>query len=504
MQQLTLEEKIGQLFMGGFQGSQPTEEFIRLIENRKLGNVILFSHNIENKKQTVQLNGRLTQLIEENTGIRPLISLDEEGGAVSRLPSDCAIMPSAKAQARLGDRELIRKGARIVAEECLALGFNFNLAPVLDIHTNRQNPGIGTRSYGDTAEQVADIAGEITEEYLKAGMMCCGKHFPGSGDVLLDSHLDLPTLNADWPTLEKRELAAFSGVIRRGLPAIMISHMLVPAIEEEHIPCTISTKAITGVLREKLHFDGLIMSDCLEMNAIKDFYGIERSAVAALNAGMDLLCISHTPAYIESSIQEIYRALENGKLTEERIDRAVGHILEAKSKYVGRGRLDPELAITAERLAFADGFFRRTILLEKGEQPFALGENPLFAGVENLGLTAIDNPDKRDFARSLKGRLGGTAVTLSREPSETDIAAVRKAFEGKTALVLGTFNGHLSEGQKKLIALAGKFPGPVCHVALRNPYDIEYSSGRCTKIALYEYTERALRLAAEMLTAAHC
>lgn len=495
----TLEENIGQLFLGGFPGTEITDEFLRLIEKRKLGNVILFSHNIIDKEQVFRLNDRLKQFIRESTKIEPFIALDEEGGAVSRLPAGCAVMPSARAQAKLGDPEKIRKGAAITAAQCLALGFNLNLAPVLDINTSRRNPGIGTRSYGETARQVTELAGVVVDQYRKSGLMCCGKHFPGAGDVSADSHLDLPVLDIDYETLESRELKAFSGLIERELPAIMISHIVVPAIEQAQIPCTISQNVVNGLLRGKMHYRGLIVSDCLEMNAIKDFYGIEKSAVNALNAGIDLICISHTPAYIESSIQEIYRALEDGRLTEERIDDAAARIREAKRVYAQANGMNLQSAVLPDMLDFAEQFFLQTIYCEEGEEPFGLGASPLFVGVENRQLTAIYNKEKVDFAQSLKGRLGGTAVTLCTEPSPQELAGVREAFHRKSALVLGTFNGHLSKGQRQLIDLAGEFLGPVCHIALRDPYDLKYSSRKFAKIALYEYTERSLRAAAGIL-----
>lgn len=496
MKNMTLEEKIGQLFLGGFPGTKITEEFLTLIKKRKLGNVILFSHNIESKSQVYQLNRELKKIIEDNTGITPFIALDEEGGQVSRLPSDCAVVPSAMAQSNYNDMEKIKEGARIVVKECKALGFNFNLSPVLDINSNKLSPGIGTRSYGKTSERVSEVAGVILKQYLKDNFLCCGKHFPGDGEATKDTHLDQSVMAVDMDTLWERELVPFKNMIEQGLPSIMVGHCIVPVIDDK--PCTVSKKAITGLLREKLKFNGIIVTDCLEMNAIKDYYGIENGTVAALIAGADLICISHTPAYIENSIQKIYEALEKGWLTEERIDSAVERILKAKSRFYMTGEEDINNVVSDEEYKYVNDFFINTIERHPGVNPFIIGENPLFIGIENVHLTAIYNSEKIDFAKSLHSKFGGTEITLGLKPTDEDLRTIKDNFDGKTSLVLGTFNGHLSEGQKKLIELCMEFNGLVCHVALRNPYDLEYSDPKWTRIALYEYTERSLRALTDM------
>lgn len=165
---LTIEQKIGQLFVAGFPGLEPSEEFGKLIHEEKIGNVILFTHNINDKEQLVNLNRQLRRMILDETKVPPFISIDEEGGVVSRLPEGTAVVPSAMAQAAAGDENLVYQGARITGEELKYLGVNFNLAPVLDINSNSNNPVIGVRSYGQTGESVSNFASAVLQGYQDA------------------------------------------------------------------------------------------------------------------------------------------------------------------------------------------------------------------------------------------------------------------------------------------------------------------------------------------------
>ena len=246
LEQLSLEQKIGQLFVTGFPGTEPSEEFLRLVKEQKVGNVIFFTYNAKSRQQMAELTNFLFKTIMEETGIMPFITIDEEGGVVSRLPEGTAIMPSPMAQGNLGDEEMIRQGARIAGEQLLSLGVNFNLAPSLDINSNQQNPVIGVRSFGERAEQVCRFASAAIQGYSQAGIMCSGKHFPGHGDTETDSHLSLPVIHGTREELERRELLPFQKMIGEGLPAITIAHIRVPSMEPKEIPATMSRAIISA------------------------------------------------------------------------------------------------------------------------------------------------------------------------------------------------------------------------------------------------------------------
>lgn len=494
IEKMTLQEKIGQLFVSGFPGTEPSKEFIDMVRKQKLGNVILFSHNIQNRMQLTKLNHTLRELIEQETGILPFISIDEEGGVVSRLPKDCAVMPSAMAQAELGDYERIYQGAVITAKELKATGINFNLAPVLDINTNPQNPVIGVRSYGETPEMVSRAAKNVVKAYRDERMLCSGKHFPGHGDVTTDSHLGLPVLDVSETVLKERELIPFMDMIKEGIPCLTIAHMLVPALESEKIPCTMSKSVVTGFLRNTLGFKGMIISDCMEMNAVKEYYGVEKGVVGALAAGIDLIFISHTAELVETSIQEIYRALADGRLVEEQIDQAVRHILETKEKYLKKMSLKNQMEVErkVDPKRFAEEFLEDTISAKLEKKGFDMGSKPFFIGIQNTHTTQVSDGEMCDFAQVLCAKYGGNAMTLSPDPSDEECQKVRIQMRGKSLLMVGTLNGHLKEGQKRLLKMMEEFEGTVIHVALRNPYDLKWSNEKFCKIALYEYSERSL------------
>ncbi len=491
-----MEQKIGQLFVVGFPQERPSEEFMRLVREYRVGNVILFTHNISSRQQLSELTKFLFGEIRKETGVIPLISIDEEGGVVSRLPKDTAVMPTARAQAETGDGQAVRRAARIVGEELKALGINFNLAPVLDINSNRDNPVIGIRSFGETAEQVIRFGEMAARGYLDAGILCSGKHFPGHGDTEEDSHLALPAVRADRELMMQRELAPFAHLIRQGLPAVTVGHMVVPALEPARIPCTMSGKVVTGLLREQMGFQGLIISDCLEMAAIRDFYGISRGAVEALKAGIDLVFISHTASAAEEAVLAVREAVAAQELSMERIDEAVSHILAAKRRF-GECSWDEGHVGTREQTAFAEAFLARTIRPKQEDgQRFLPGGSPLFIGVEPGRVTLVcDGKGQKDFAHFMQENFGGDAVVCSDDPTEEEIREYVARAEGRTALIVGTLNAHLKPGQRRMLETLAGLGIPMAHVALGDPADLELLSGCQLRLSLYEYTVRAMEAA---------
>ena len=492
---MTLEQKIGQMFVGGFPGEEPSEEFIRLIEKRKLGNVILFSHNVKSIQQLAQLNAGLYERIEKETGVMPFITVDEEGGTVTRLPSDVAIMPSAMAQAAVGRMDWIKEGARIAGEQLKSLGINFNLAPILDINTNRNNPVIGVRSYGEDTKTVCVCAKEAVHGYKEVGILCSGKHFPGHGDTDTDSHLAVPILQKKLEELEKCELVPFCTMIEEKIPAITVSHMIVPALEENQIPCTMSRKVVTEYLREKLHFKGLAISDCMEMDAIKKYYGIENGVVAAVKAGMDLIFVSHTANVLEKSMEAVLCAVKSGEIQLEIIDQAVGRILKAKEK-LPAVKILPENVATPEQKKFAQNFLEVSIKPKDiaENQEFILGNFPLFVGIEPVRITGAvsERKGKWDFAGSLKETFGGRAISLPLKPDNKLVQEVIEIAKVSDSIVIGTLNAYLYPEQRLLLTELSHIGKNIAHIALGNPYDLEEKTSAVFKVPLYEYSERTV------------
>ena len=271
---MTVDIKIaaGQRLMAGLPGTELDPGFVSLVRECKVGNVILFRRNVKSAAQLERLCTSLRRLIVAETGFEPFIAIDQEGGVVSRFSPDMAITPGAMALAAAGGDAPYR-AARITAQQLRAAGVNFDLAPVLDVNSNPLNPVIGVRSFGDVPEEAAERALGFMRGLLDGGIMACGKHFPGHGDTDTDSHIGLPKVDKSREELEKCELLPFRRAIEAGIPAIMTSHVLFPAIEPEKLPATMSRRILTGLLREEMGFNRYTYSDCMEMDAVAKYYG---------------------------------------------------------------------------------------------------------------------------------------------------------------------------------------------------------------------------------------
>lgn len=492
---MDIKSKIGQLFIVGFNGKKPTDELINLIKEYKVGNIILFAENFSTKEELAKLTSFFRKTIKEATGINPLIGIDEEGGAVSRLPHDAAVMPSARAQANVGSKELLKKAAKIAGEELLSLGVNLNFAPVLDVNSNPKNPIIGVRSYGTTKEEVIKFAEPVIEGYKEAGILCCGKHFPGHGDTGKDSHVSLPFVEKTKEQMEECEIVPFKEMINKGLPAVMVAHIVVHSMESEKLPSTMSKSIITDCLRNELGFKGLVVTDCMEMDAIKEFYGIEKGAVGSIKAGADLVCISHTTKFAKAAVEALYKALESGEVSKERIDLAAEHVIAAKGK-VKEKEISSENVGTSEQIAFADDFLDKTVrfLNKPADVKFSLGKNPLFLGPKPSQLTRVANifNSKWTFADFLADSFGGKAITFSLNVSDEEAEKIDKAAKDATSVVLGTLNAQIFTAEQKVVEKIKAFNIPIYYVALKNPEDMELYPDNSNITALYEYSLRTL------------
>ncbi|WIV18716.1 beta-N-acetylhexosaminidase [Paenibacillus polygoni] len=330
---MTLEQKIGQLMISGFSGTELSHEEAQLIASGRIGGVILFKQNIESKKQLLNLiNDIKSNNPAEN---RPLfISLDEEGGRVSRLPEGKTEFPPSLMIGKKGDAALSEEVGRVIGEEAGAFGFNVDYAPVLDIFSNPANTVIGDRAYGTTAAEVSVHGIAVMKGLQKAGMISAIKHFPGHGDTSVDSHESLPVVNKTKAQLEERELIPFRKAIEEGADMIMVAHIKYPKIDSSGKPASLSSVMVQDMLRGDLGYDGVVITDDLEMGAIEQNVGSGEAAVMALEAGVDILLFGHTPDKASEAYEAILTAVETGRLSESKIDEHVLRVLKLKEKYI--------------------------------------------------------------------------------------------------------------------------------------------------------------------------
>lgn len=328
---MTLEEKIGQLLIIGIEDTEVDDHVMKMIEEYKVGGFILFKHNISNADQATELLNSLKSLNKKNP-IPLFLSIDEEGGRVSRLPNTFPKLPPAKKIGKVNDESISLQYGKIIGKRIKSLGFNINFAPVLDIDSNPNNPVIGDRAFGSDKNTVIDHSLKVMEGINQEGIISVVKHFPGHGDTNLDSHVDLPVIEKDLTQLEELELTPFIEAIREGVDGIMVAHILFPKLDEE-FPSTLSEKIISQLLRKRLGYEGLIFSDDMTMGAIMKNYSIEDAASRFLKAGGDILLICHGYENHIKVFEQIKEEVKKGNLSEGEIDEKLYRIIGIKNRY---------------------------------------------------------------------------------------------------------------------------------------------------------------------------
>ena len=327
LESMTVQDLVGQMVVCGFSGTELTDDFADFLRTYKVGGVILFAGNMRTLQQTRKLCSDIQKVVTETTGFPAFICTDQEGGAICRLPKkDFLPLPGAYEIASFKNPNLVFQAGKLTAKELLLCGINVDFAPVADINSNPKNPIIGKRAYGSTAEDVILYSGKMAQGLLSEGLLCAVKHFPGHGDTDTDSHLGLPSVNKSYEQLLDFELKPFKAAVDLGVPIVMTAHILFPKIDDTY-PATMSHKILTDILRGDLGFAGLIITDDLEMAAIKKHYGLVDGAMAAVNAGADLLCLS---VFSEGG-SEICDALALS-VDRKRLEQSALRIIGAKEK----------------------------------------------------------------------------------------------------------------------------------------------------------------------------
>jgi beta-N-acetylhexosaminidase len=321
-----LKKLIGQLCIFGFDGVQVPDWIRHCLVHWDLGGVILFKRNIESKEQLTELNREIRSL---GKGTPPFISVDHEGGRVFRLPPPFTQIPPAR-QIALENKAY--ETGRLMGKELREAGFNLNYAPVLDVDTNPNNPIIGDRSFGSEPEDVSRNALELIRGLREEGVIPCGKHFPGHGDTSRDSHLELPSVDHPLSRLEEIEIAPFQVAIADGIEMLMSAHVLFPRIDPVY-PATLSREIITGILREKLDYEGVVISDDFLMKAVSDRYGIPEAARLFWGAGGDIVLICRNEEEQGNTLDYLLKAVMEGKISKENCEKSRKRIGVLKARY---------------------------------------------------------------------------------------------------------------------------------------------------------------------------
>jgi len=491
----TLEQKIGQLMLVGFDGTTLTPEFRAVIQQLYIGGVIFYDRNVASPQQVAQLNADL-QAAARASGLPDLfIAVDQEGGVVARLREDRGFteFPGQMAVAATDNVEHARRIARALADELNALGFNINLTPDLDVNNNPDNPIISTRSFGADPARVATYGVAYIETLQRAGIIAIGKHFPGHGDTAIDSHVALPTVPHNRARLDAVELVPFRAAMRANVAGIMTAHITFPAIDPTPgLAATLSPRVLTGLVRDEMRYDGLIMTDELTMGALATSgYPAPRAAVAALRAGADVLLFQTGYAMHREAHAALVDAVKRGEIPEARVDEALRRVLRVKAQFglmaKDEGRTPEARVGLPETKAISREVARQAVTLVRDEAQRV----PLKPGTQLLVVETC--------AYGLGQRLGAMTLQVKAQPTTSEITMVVNAAEGRTVIVL-TSDVARNRTQADLVNALLKANAPLIVVAARSPYDLRAFPGVPTYLAIYGANPPMLDALAEVLT----
>ncbi|WP_176757862.1 beta-N-acetylhexosaminidase [Melghirimyces thermohalophilus] len=505
--EMSLKEKVGQMFMVGFQnGEEPAYEINRqirtLIRKEKAGGVILFDRNIHSPSGVGRLTNQLQQLaLLDSSRIPLLISIDQEGGKVARMREGVTQFPGAMALGATEDPRLSYRVGRVTGSELRAMGIHMNLAPVLDVNNNPSNPIIGVRSFSSNPDQVARMGLAQIRGYHDGQVLTAVKHFPGHGDTSVDTHVNLPAIPHSLERLNQVELVPFKRVLDQ-TDAVMSAHITFPKlVETPGLPGTLSKKVLTGLLRERLGFAGVIMTDDLEMGAIVEHFGPEEAAVRAVKAGADILLVSHNLDHQQASMAAVRQAVKKGEISEERIDQSLRRILRLKLKRTGGVSIAGKPLVpvsqvkervgTKEHAAVARRVAQEALtLVQDREQRVPLDRKQ----VEDVLLISPEGTEK--LGRSLTSR-GFSVREVAFDSDAREVGEVIAEARQADVVIIGTQAD--TPAQTRLIRTLEARGIPVIALGLDTPYEVSTLPDQTTYLALYSTGELSLEAAADAL-----
>ncbi|MEV7389904.1 glycoside hydrolase family 3 protein [Streptomyces sp. NPDC091215] len=524
---MSLEEKVGQLFVMRFYGHSATDPdqadidanlkeigvrtAAELIAKYRVGGIIYFTwtHNTRNPRQIADLsNGIQKASLAQPRGLPVLIATDQEHGAVCRIGRPAALFPGAMALGAGGSRADARTVGRISGTELRAMGVLQDYSPDADVNVNPANPIIGVRSFGADPDAVGALVAAEVAGYRAAGVAATAKHFPGHGDTAVDSHTGFPVITHSRELWEKLDAVPFRAAVEAGIDAVMTAHIQFPALDGSGDPATLSHPVVTGILRGELGYDGVVVTDSLGMAGVRTKYGDDRVPVLALKAGVDQLLDPPAP---DVAWNAVLKAVQGGELTESRLDESILRILRLKSRL---GLLDRpyvqakdvgRVVGTAQHLAAADRIAERTTTLlvnEGGLLPLSRRTHGkvLVVGADPASPSGTTGPPTGVLAAALT-ELGFSASALSTgtEPSAEAVDKAVAAARGVDAVVVGTYNVTAGSGQQRLVEQLLATRRPVVAVAVRNPYDVAQLPAVKAFLASYSWTDVELRAAARVI-----
>ncbi|CAM4258122.1 glycoside hydrolase family 3 protein [Nocardiopsis rhodophaea] len=477
LSEMELEDKVGQLLVLTASGTTP-EVDAQAIEDFRPGGFIYFPENLESAEQIAGLsNGLQERAADTGAGVPLFLGIDQEQGMVARLPIG-ARFPDAMAVGATGDVEQARTLARATADELGALGINLDYAPVADVNSQADNPVIGIRSFGSDPDAVSEMAVAEAEEFQASGVVPVAKHFPGHGDTDVDSHTGLPTIDKSREEWERTDLPPFRAAVDAGVDAMMTAHVVMPRLDGSGAPATLSPDIIGGILRDELGYDGVVTTDALNMDGVRQANDDGENAVRAILAGADQLLMPPDP---QAAVTAVTDAVEKGRISEKRLDESVLRILKLKVRrgVIGAEPVDPAAAAKA------------------------VGSKEDQAAARNLAEASMTLLRNQGDVLPLAA---GASVYVSGKGAETIGAELRAlgytlapTFARADATVVGTSDARQDSAQQAMVDNALRAGKPVVVVAQGTPYDLSAFPDVDAYLATYSGVEVSRVAAARTL-----
>jgi beta-N-acetylhexosaminidase len=518
LKRMSTEERVGQLFVTYAYGATAdttapgdvarnradhgVDNAEELLAAYHLGGIIYFawSDNVQNPHQITGLSNGLQTAAADTVGTPLLIATDQEHGLVARVGPPATQFPGAMAIGATHDPDAAYTAASIGGEELRALGINQNFAPVADVNVNPANPGIGVRGFGSDPRHAADmVAAQVAGYQARGDLAATVKHFPGHGDTDVDSHYGLPHITHTYEEWRELDAPPFQAAIAAGVGTVMTAHIQFPELDDSMRPATLSAPILTGLLRDELGFDGVVVTDSLQMEGVRTEYGDDRVPVLALLAGADMLLM---PPDIDLAYNAVLDAVASGEISKRRLDQSVTRILTLKYQlglfddpYADPDRIDDVVGIPAHRKAAQDiSDASTTLLTNDGTLPLAASEGDVLVTGWGVATTAT--------VAAHFGERGWTATTVATgaAPSQSAIAGAVAAAEGKDLVVVSTNGVAADPRQAALVQALADTGVPVVALAVRNPYDVAHATGDVAAyLATYSYAPDGLASAVAVL-----
>jgi len=507
---MTLEQAVGQQFLLTFEGREaPPQQFLEALRRQHVGGVVLFRHkNMGNLAELRGLTQALQSVAAESDQPPLLIAADQEGGQLIAVDHTTPF-PGNMALGATGSDKLAYKVGRAIGKELSAVGINVDFSPVCDVNSNPLNPVIGTRSFGEDPKLVARLSAALIRGLQSAGVAATAKHFPGHGDTSSDSHAGAPMVKHSAKRIRSVELVPFRAAVNSGARLVMTAHIVVPTLNggSDDLPATLSPQILRDLLRKKMRFDGVIVSDALDMHAMEQGAGYVAETMAAVAAGIDLLLFNHDLSRVEPACANLVQAARRGLISANEMHASARRVMTLKNWIKRQPQQSLAVIGCKEHLQLAQEMARKSITLVRDtarQLPLRIAPDERIAVAipRPEDLTPADTssyvkPALADALRRYHPRVDEFSFALN--PSSSDIATLCERLAKYDAVIVGTINATAHPGQAEFVTKLLKQRSRLITVALRMPYDLAVYPEAPTYVCTYSILSPSMEALAEAL-----